>query len=149
MMVRKPSITSCSLPLLIIAMLWPASALAVQGHGGAEGLVSHQTGHVLFIVGLSYLLYKIHNTRFTAPGWVEFRAFLWTLVCWNMLTFTGHWMRELVDQSKFSKAGGHIISMTIDGPGDLFFYLTRLDHLLLLPAFFLLLLALRKWRSQP
>lgn len=149
MTVRKPSITSCSLPLLIIAMLWPASALAVQGHGGAEGLVSHQIGHVLFIVGLSYLLYKINDTRFKASGWVEFRAFIGTLICWNLLTFAGHWMRELVDQSKLSKADGNIITMTIDGPWDLFFYLTRLDHLLLLPAFFLLLLALRKWRCQP
>jgi hypothetical protein len=134
---------------MISALLWPTSALAVQGHGGAEGLVSHQIGHTLFVVGISYLLYKIHRIRFVDSGWFEFKAFLWVMVLWNLLTFTGHWMREFVDLTKFSKVDGHVISIAIGGPWDAFFYLTRFDHLLLVPAFFLLLLSLRKWRLQP
>ena len=148
-MVRKPIITSCALPLVIITLLWPTAALAVQGHGGAEGLVAHQFGHALFIFGLSYLFYKIYLARLEDPGWFEFKAFLWVLVLWNLLTFTGHWMREFVDPGKFSKVDGRVIAMAIDGPWDAFFYLTRLDHLLLVPAFLLLLLSLRKWRLQP
>ena len=37
---------------------------------------------------------------------------------------------------------------SIDSLFDLFFYLTRLDHLVLLPSFLFLLLALKKW-SRP
>ena len=138
-----------SLILITITLLWPSSVLAVQGHGGAEGLVAHQIGHALFVVGIGYLLYKIYLARFSDPGWLEFKAFLWLLISWNFLTFTGHWMREFVDQSKFSKVDGYVVAMTIDGPWDAFFYLTRLDHLFLVPSFLLLLLALRKWRWQP
>ncbi|MEN8136526.1 MAG: hypothetical protein ABFS18_13475 [Thermodesulfobacteriota bacterium] len=130
-----------------MTLLWPAAALAVQGHGGAEGLVAHQIGHALFVMGLCYLFYKIKLARFNEPGWVEFKAFLWVLIFWNMLTFTGHLMREFVAPGKFSKVAGHVVHMNINGPWDIFFYLTRLDHLLLVPAFFLLFLALRKWRA--
>jgi hypothetical protein len=129
-------------------MLWPSSVLAVQGHGGAEGLVAHQIGHVFFVMGISYLLYKIYKGRFKDLGWFEFKSFLWLLICWNLLTFTGHWMREAVTPDQFVMDDGRIIGMTVDGAWDFLFYLTRLDHLLMVPAFFLLFLALRKWRRQ-
>lgn len=130
-------------------LLWPSSAMAVQGHGGAEGLVAHQLGHILFIIGISYLLFKVYLDRFRESGWFEFKAFLWLLIFWNFLTFTGHWMREFVDSGKFSRLDNHVVAMFIDDPWDALFYLTRLDHLLLVPAFIFLLFALRKWRMQP
>jgi len=133
--------------LFIVTLLWPTAALAVQGHGGAEGLVAHQIGHALFIMALVYLFYNINLAGFKEPGWFEFKAFLWLLFFWNLLTFTGHWMSEFVDPGKFSKVGGHVVQMNIDGPWDVLFYLTRLDHLLLVPAFCLFFWALRKWRA--
>ena len=135
--------------LTFIVLLRPSSALAVQAHGGAEGLVVHQIGHLLFILGISYLFYRVDLARFKDPGWFEFKTFLRVLILWNLLTFTGHWMREFVDPGKFSKVDNHVVAMTIAGPWDAFFYLTRLDHLLLVPAFLLLFMALRKWRRQP
>jgi hypothetical protein len=135
--------------LTISFIMRPSPALAVQAHGGAEGLVSHQIGHVLFVFGIGYLFYIVRRSRFENPGWSEFKVFLWLLILWNLLTFTGHWMREFVDPGKFLKVNDNIVGMTIDGPWDAFFYLTRLDHLLLVPAFFMLLLGLRKWRRQP
>ena len=36
----------------------------------------------------------------------------------------------------------------ISGPVDVLFYFSRLDHLLLLPAFLCLLTALTKWRKH-
>lgn len=149
MMVKRKITTVNGLLLTAVFLLWPQAAFAVQGHGGAEGLVSHQIAHGLFFSGIGYLLYKIHSARFKDPGWFEFKAFLWLLACWNLLTFSGHWMREFVAQNKFHKIDGHVVSMTIDGAWDAFFYLTRLDHLLLVPSFLLLLVALRKWRNQP
>ena len=149
MTVLRPKLTYLGLAFTVIALLWPTSALAVQGHGGAEGLVAHQFGHFLFILGLCYLFHQIFLGRFQDPGWFEFKAFILLLVLWNLLTFTGHWMREFVDPGKFSKVDGLAVAMTIDGPWDALFYLTRLDHLLLVPAFVSLLLALLKWRSQP
>ena len=119
---------------------------AVQQHGGAEGLVSHQIGHILFISGMSYLLYRVYHSRITGKGWLEFKSFLWLIILWNILTFAGHWMREIVNSEKFIKQGPHVTAFTITDTFDAFFYLTRLDHLLLVPSFILLFLALKKWR---
>ena len=137
------SILFCS--LVIIA----DSAWAVQTHGGAEGLVSHQIGHILFVIGMGYLLFRLYRTHVTGPGWFEFKGFLWLIIFWNFLTFAGHWLDELIDARKFITAGGETISFTITGWIDSIFYLTRLDHLLLIPSFVFLLLALRKWEMLP
>ena len=126
-------------------LFWPGQALAVQQHGGAEGLVAHQVAHILFLVGIIYLLYKMFRDTFNDQGWFEFKVFLWLIIGWNVLTFTGHWMRESVDPAAFSKVDGRTISYAVDGVADAYFYLTRLDHLLLVPAFIFLFLALRKW----
>lgn len=123
-------------------------AWAVQTHGGAEGLVSHQIGHLLFVIGMGYLLFKLYRTRVEGPGWFEFKGFLWLIIFWNFVTFSGHWLDETIDPHKFLASGGETVAFRITNWSDLFFYLTRLDHLILVPSFLLLLLALRKWEGQ-
>ena len=135
--------------LAAIVLFWPDQALAVQQHGGVEGLVAHQIGHVLFLVGIAYLLYKIFRSSFNEPGWFEFKIFLWLIIGWNLLTFSGHWMREVVDPAGFSKIDGRTVSYSVNGVVDAYFYLTRLDHLLLVPAFIFLFISLRKWGEKP
>ena len=134
--------------LLFVELSGAGSALAVQSHGGAEGLVSHQIGHLLFIVGLVYLVYRIYYTRMQGQGWGAFKVFLWLLILWNMVTFSGHWMDEFVSREKFIKSNGSTLSFVAENSFDVIFYLTRLDHLLLVPSFVFLLLALRKWRAS-
>lgn len=126
--------------------LWVDPAFAVQQHGGAEGLVSHQIGHILFITGMAYLLYRVYRNHITGTGWFEFKCFLWLIILWNILTFSGHWMRELVNHERFIQHGTKVTGFMITDIFDIVFYLTRLDHLLLVPSFLFLLLALRKWR---
>lgn len=133
---------------VFLILLHPSSVWAVQRHGGAEGLVAHQIGHFLFVLGISYLLFKIFKTGFKGQGWLEFKLFLWLLISWNLLTFSGHWMMEFVSPDQYVKNEGQTIGMAVDGVWNFFFYLTHLDHLLLVPAFTLLLLALRKWERQ-
>lgn len=130
-------------------LIFPANpAWAVQAHGGVEGLVSHQIGHVLFVIGMGYLLYRLSRLQRKDLDWLEFKIFLWLIIAWNLLTFSGHWMHEFVAPEKFIKTGGNIIAFSITNFSDAYFYLTRLDHLLLVPSFIFLLLALRKWRLQ-
>ena len=124
----------------------PLPAYAVQQHGGAEGLVSHQIGHILFIFGMGYLLYQINRSRIADPGWFEFKSFLWLIILWNLLTFSGHWMMEVINHDKFIMQGAHVTAFVVNDLSDAFFYLTRLDHLLLVPSFIFLFLALQKWR---
>ena len=123
-------------------------AWAVQAHGGEEGLVAHQIGHILFTGGMVYLLYHLNNIAHHEPGWLQFKIFLYLIIAWNVLTFTGHWMHENIDPTKFSTVNSETASFTISNFHDALYYATRLDHLLLLPAIVFLLLALRKWNAQ-
>jgi len=132
--------------LLFLIILWALPAWAVQSHGAAEGLVSHEVGHLLFMAGFVYLLFMIYKNWHQGKGWKEFIAFLVLILCWNLLTFSGHWMREFVEPSKFVKEKGNISGFHITNFSDAYFYLSRLDHLILVPAFILLLAALKKWR---
>lgn len=133
---------------MAIELMAPLSALAVQSHGGAEGLVSHQIGHFLFFVGLVYLVLRLYTMRMQGKGWSEFKVFLWLLILWNVMTFSGHWMDEFVAREKFVKSNGSTLLFVVDNFQDVIYYFTRLDHLLLVPSFVFLLLALRKWRAS-
>lgn len=138
-----PVFAGAFLSLLVFA----TPGWAVQSHGGTEGLVAHQLGHFLFVVGLFCLLFRLYSIRLQGQGWVEFKIFLWLLISWNLMTFSGHLMNEFVPQEKFIRAGGLTLSFVVENFWDALFYLTRLDHILLVPSFTFLLLALRKWRA--
>ncbi len=128
-------------------LLFSSPAWGLQQHGGAEGLVSHQLGHLLFTIGMLYLLSRIRKEKQSASGWKEFRGFLWCITLWNILTFCGHWLYESA-HANFIMSDGRTIAFAVHSPADALFYLSHLDHLFLLPALFLLLTALRKWSYQ-
>ncbi len=129
----------------LVFILTANPAWAVQTHGGSEGLIAHQIGHLLFLIGMSYLLFRLKSMGQKKTGWFEFKAFLGLLIFWNIATFSGHWLNEYIGQEKFIKAGARTLSFTIENYLDAFYYLTRFDHLILVPAFALLLIALKKW----
>jgi len=129
-------------------LLTAAPAMAVQAHGGSEGLVAHQIGHLLFFAGMFYLLCTIGRSWDNGLGWREFKRFLWLILLWNVLTFSGHWLHECVPVEKYLRQAGRVVAFAIDSPVDAYFYLTRLDHLLLVPAFAFLLRALYRWREE-
>jgi hypothetical protein len=139
--------------LLALLLVLPAEPVcAVQQHGGIEGMVAHELGHLLFLFGMGFLLYRMRQPA-TRPlthgrGWVAFRSFIWLIILWNVMTFYGHWHEEVISPDKFVLLNGERTAFRIASPLDLLFYLSRLDHLVLLPAFLCLLQALRQWRTQ-
>jgi len=137
--------TARILALLPFLVFSAQPALAVQVHGGIEGLVSHQIGHVLFAGGMLFLLVTSYRSRWSGPGWDRFKCFLRLTIVWNILTFSGHWLQIGLADDKFVRAGGKIVGFRIDSFRDGFFYLASLDHLVLLPALLCLSVALRQW----
>ena len=95
-----------------------------------------------------YLLYRFYLSPHKSPGWKEFKVFVWLIICWNFLTFYGHWHQELIDPAKYLRVNGSTTGFMISGPMDVLFYFSRLDHLLLMPAFLFLLMALTRWRKH-
>ncbi len=134
--------------VLLAMLFFPGPVWAVQGHGGAEGLVSHQLGHLLFFFGMAFLLWQVRKRKWRGSGWKNFVGFLYCILLWNTLTFTGHWLREIVERNHFIVSKGKTIAYQITSLTDLIFYLSRLDHLVLVPAFMFLALALYRWRQQ-
>jgi len=129
--------------------LWDIPAWGAQAHGGVEGLVSHEIGHILFIAGMSYMLLHLYRPKSNGPGWREFRGFLWGIILWNILTFSGHWLHGTIRSLQYTFISSQPTALRVNDLGDLLFYLSRLDHLILLPAFILLLRALQKWNRVP
>jgi len=130
--------------LFLVVTLAANPAWAVQAHGGTEGLVSHQIGHILFATGLGYLLFRLRNMRQTGSGWFEFKTFIWLLIAWNVTTFSGHWMNEFIGKDKFIMDHANTLFFKVESLPDAIYYLTRLDHFILVPSFVFLLIALRK-----
>ena len=122
-------------------------AQAVQVHGGMEGLISHQLGHILFAGCMLFLFITSRLNRWSGPGWDRFKCFLGLTVLWNILTFTGHWLRLIVDDGKFVRLGTKTVGFRLESFVDVVFYLASLDPLVLLPALLCLAVSLRQWKS--
>lgn len=140
-----------NLILLWLLLVGPAvtPALAVQSHGGAEGLVAHQLAHLLLAIGMGALLFHSVRLRLNTQGWPYFKAFTILSLLWNLQTFANHWLNEASDFTSYIKEDGLVTAYVAHGFADVFFYLSHLDHLLLVPALIMLLLALRRWRMAP
>lgn len=126
-------------------VLSPRAAAAVQTHGGVEGLVAHELGHVLFTAALVYVLAAGGVRRWARAGRRHYGAFLLLAIAWNALTFVGHILTEGIRPEQIVRANGEIVAFLPQGPWDYVFYLTYLDHLLLVPALLLLVVALARW----
>jgi hypothetical protein len=139
-----------SIPLsALLILLWATPAPAIQTHDGMEGLVSHQFGHILFIFGMTTLLVSIFRRRLKGPGWAQFKTFLFLAGSWNLITFAGHWLNGSMAPEYFIYVNDRLSGFQITGLSSTLFYLSNLDHLLLVPAFLFLLLALLQWRNAP
>lgn len=146
---RTASERSLILATLAVVALAPNTALAVQPHGGAEALVAHQLGHALFAAGLIYVLLARGATRWARAGRRQYRAFLILTIAWNVLAFTGHSLATTIRERQIVRGAGGPEAFVARDALDWVYYLTRLDHLVLVPALALLLVALlRWWRSE-
>ena len=79
-----------------------------------------------------------------APGFGIYFGPAYFLAGWNVLTFCGHWAEEGLDPGAIDRQGGHFFrQLHINDLGGLIYYLATLDHLILVPAFWLLYLGLK------
>ena len=134
--------------LLIIQLLllWPGEALALQGHGGPEGLYLHLAAHIIFFVAMVSLAVWIRRSRLEPSG--PWRLMAWGAVlmaCWNLWAFTGHLLAGTITRgspSPFDSGQGGCLR--VEGWRCLLLYILKLDHLLSFPAILLFYLGLRR-----
>lgn len=143
-MLRRPGYLLAA----VSATLWPAAAWATQTHGGEEGLWVHQVAHLFFAFSMGLLIFWLRKWRLTvSKGWrhIQFAAFF--SIAWNLDTMASHWLQEqsnLIVTVNVANLQMKIIAAEGWGWLAKVYYLTKLDHLLCVPALIFLFLGLRR-----
>ena len=133
---------------LLAGLLLPVPAHATQTHGGPEGLVVHQFAHLFFIFSMGLFIYWLRKRRLVSDkGWRYIQYAALFFIFWNLDAYLSHWLSEQSNiltmetiqdwQFRISTAPG------LQWLGAIY-YLTKLDHLLCVPAMLFLLLGLRR-----
>lgn len=131
--------------LLLSIIIEPVDALALQSHGPPEGRYVHQMAHLLFTGALLYLCWHTrHTPALSGRGWKYLQVFCILFALWNLLAFIGHEAYEFLTPADFIETNG--IRNHIAGPitpVKVIYFLTKMDHLLYVPALLALVISLR------
>ena len=136
--------------ITLVALLHPESAWALQPHSAPEGLYVHQMSHLLFSGALIYLFLHTRRTpELRGRGWLYLQLFCILFTCWNLLALVGHEaakflsVADFIDRSNWNEQIAGPIS-----PIKLLYFLTKMDHLLYVPALLSLVIALRIFSKE-
>lgn len=133
--------------VLLVVLAIPGDAGALQVHGEPEGLYVHQMAHLHYIFALGYFYWDIRRTAFTGRGWRYLQMFCILMTCWNILAFIGHLAGALLDPKALHQTDSYLETMLLSPltTHKFLFYITKLDHLIYVPALFFLYLGLRSF----
>ncbi len=127
-----------SVAFLLAMLLFPLPAFAVQVHAEPEGLYVHQMAHIFFIFSMGTLIYWLRERRLTAhKGWRRLQYAAFFFILWNLNALINHHLEGREDL--FSVATPGVFTAWISpNPGvewvALVSYVTKMDHLLCVPA---------------
>jgi len=125
-------------------------AHATQGHGGIEGTLVHQAAHVLFALAMGFLVFRIKRDELPIQrGWrnVQYAAFLF--IIWNLDAIFVHFVDEQVKLVTVQRLDTGQLQISSPIPGLSFvYYISKLDHLLCVPAIGFLWVGLRQLVKQ-
>lgn len=121
--------------------LLPGHAHAIQLHLTSEGIITHQMGHLFFLVSMVALIFTLSGKGLDKQkGWrlIQYSAFFFIL--WNMDAVLGHFLDNQIHAVKIENLSFSRMRMEVrnDSPALFwFYYLLKLDHLLAVPAMLL------------
>jgi hypothetical protein len=133
------------LPAVLLGL--PDVALALQVHGEPEGLYVHQMAHIHYLFALGYFFWDIRRTAFTGRGWRFLQLYCILMAAWNILAFVGHAVGVYLQPHQLIQHNGYLQTV-LASPLDLHkltFFITKLDHLLCVPALFFLFIGMRSF----
>jgi hypothetical protein len=138
---------------IFIWFFQPTTVYATQTHGGLEGLMVHQIAHLFFTFSMGLLIYWLRKRGLVScKGWRYIQYAALFFIAWNLDAFFSHWLLEQSGFISVENIQGMKMHVTVaeglDGLAQIY-YLTKLDHLLCVPAMLFLLLGLRRlYRSS-
>ncbi len=118
----------------------PIDAYATQLHASSEGIITHQVGHLFFLLSMVALIFTITGKELDRQkGWrlIQYSAFFFIL--WNLDAVAAHFFDNQIHAVKIENISlGRIRVVTENGSPFLawLYYILKLDHLLCVPAMF-------------
>lgn len=135
---------------IVLLLFSPRLSLAFAPQWGREGLSLHQIAHVLFLAAMLYFIYEMRREKLQRRR--GFRFLIWgsgLLALWNLDSVVGHFSEYFLDNPVILGQGlsRHLL---MEDSTSWLFYITKLDHfLLLVPAFFLFYRGLKTLTEEP
>ncbi|WP_448873835.1 hypothetical protein [Desulfobulbus propionicus] len=131
----------------LLCLILPSDAQALQVHGEPEGMYVHQMAHLHYVFALGYFYWDIRRSSFTGRGWRYLQIFCILMTLWNLLAFVGHIAGAYLDPASLQRTDSYLQTRLTD-PLTLnkaLYFVTKLDHLIYVPALFFLFLGLRSF----
>lgn len=126
--------------IALLPLLLPAPAEAFVPHA-YPGIIIHQMGHIFFIVSCVFVMWTIFmNHLHRQKGWRFLFLSQLLFIAWNVDTFVGHMTEYWIEAEQIigERVGWGYFERTIMLSGkEYLYYITKLDHLLLVPAMML------------
>ncbi len=124
----------------------PQNAHAIQLHSSLEGIITHQVGHLFFLLSMVALIFTISGKGLDKQkGWrlIQYSAFFFIL--WNLNTITAHFLDNQIHAVKIENISLTQIKVVTENGSPVLawvYYFLKLDHFLCVPAMFFLYLGL-------
>jgi hypothetical protein len=131
------------LPIQVLAglILLPGPAQAIQLHLTSEGIITHQMGHIFFLISMVALIFTLSGKGLDKQkGWrlIQYSAFFFIL--WNLDAAFGHFLDNQIHVVKIENLSFSRMRMEVHNDSSALYwvyYALKLDHLLAVPAMLL------------
>lgn len=140
------------LKFIIFFLIIPVKAFATQTHGGSEGIIVHQFGHIFFLLSMCTFVYWLNDRWFLKSETSKryFQLFGIFLILWNLDVIFLHFLDE---QLNLVEPVRHGFTIFIEKRADINFieyiyYFGKMDHILCVPALFFLYRALTAMEKE-
>jgi len=134
----------------VILLGLPTQAMALQPHGGPEGLYIHQGAHIIFMIAMISFAMRIYRSPLiNKKAWRLMSFGAWLLALWNLWAFSGHILEEIISDSHLIKLSGDDTPyLQITSWKEVLYYFLKMDHLICLPAVFFFYLGIKAMSSE-
>ena len=128
--------------VLLWTILSPDPALSTCDYGHPEGVHTHQFAHIFFIISMGILIYRLKNKQsLHSPGLKFIQCSAFFFILWSLDASAVHFLSEQLNMIQIKTIGLWQIKINDYFDNNLlkfFYYLARMDYLLLLPGFIFL-----------
>jgi hypothetical protein len=139
------------LALLVFSWLSPQPALAYIPHlYPQEGFFVRQFSYLFFLVAMFILFFELRQEKLQQYRGFRFLAWASLLFAlWNLNCFMGQFLAPKIGASLIlGSAGSFAQQLLMADTLTWFYYFSKLDNLLLIPAFYLFYLGLKEYSRE-